>query len=88
MASPGNGINRTNGNSSEGASRLPRRLVLLQDGEASAVVDVLAEYAGEEVSGNRLHEALQHFAAQHPGRYIAGEWLGALGWVRFLWCRK
>jgi hypothetical protein len=40
------------------------------------------------VSGNRLHDDLQQFAARHRGRQVAAEWLGPLGWTRFLWCRK
>jgi hypothetical protein len=58
------------------------------DGEGSEVEQVLAEYRGAEVSGDRLHADLQRFAAEHPGPCIAGEWLGPLGWTRFLWCRK
>jgi hypothetical protein len=68
--------------------RVPRRLVLLKDGEDSAVDTVLAEYQGAEVSGNRLHADLQQLAARHRGRHVAAEWLGSLGWTRFLWCRK
>jgi hypothetical protein len=70
------------------APRAPRRLVLLLDGADSAVERVLAEYAGPAVSGNTLHADLQRHAAQHPGREVAAEWLGPLGWTRFLWCRK
>jgi hypothetical protein len=68
--------------------RAPRRLVLLTAGEASAVEAVLAEYQGADISGNRLHAALQQFADSHRGRQVAAEWLGPLGWTRFLWCRK
>ena len=46
----------------EKAERVPRRLVLLADGEDSAVERVLAEYQGAEVSGNRVHEDVQRFA--------------------------
>jgi hypothetical protein len=62
--------------------------VLLASGEDSAIAEVLAEYQGAEVSGKRLHADLQRLAAQHPGRCVAAEWLGSLGWTRFLWCRK
>jgi hypothetical protein len=70
------------------SSRAPRRLVLLREGTESAVEQVLAEYSGAEVSGKRLHADLQRLAGAHPGRYIAAEWHGDLGWTRFLWCRK
>lgn len=68
--------------------RAPRRLVLLADGEDSAVKQVLAEYRGAEISGTRLHADLQRLADEHRGRTVAAEWQGALGWTRFLWCRK
>jgi hypothetical protein len=68
--------------------RVPRRVVLLADGEDSEVVQVLREYSGAEVSGKRIHADLQRFAAEHRGRHVAVEWLGTLGWTRFLWCRK
>jgi hypothetical protein len=71
-----------------GSPRLPRRIVLLADGEDSAVAEVLREYSGAEVSGKRIHADLQRFAAEHRGRQVAAEWLGTLGWTRFLWCRK
>lgn len=73
---------------SPGAPRAPRRLVLLKDSEAGEVEAVLAEYHGADVSGNRLHAELQQFASRHGGRHVAAEWLGPLGWTRFLWCRK
>jgi hypothetical protein len=66
----------------------PRRLVLLDDGEASAVSAVLAEYGGPRISGDLIHQELQRFAAAHRGKLVAVEWLGKLGWVRYLWCRK
>jgi hypothetical protein len=80
----------SNGVASERASspRCPRRLVLLADGEASAVAEVLAEYAEMEVSGKRLHADLQRLALAHLGRCLAAEWLGPRGWTRFLWCQK
>jgi hypothetical protein len=74
--------------SSSSTLRAPRRLVLLADGEDSAVREVLTEYRGAEVSGKRLHADLQRLAAEHSGRCVAAEWLGPLGWTRFLWCRK
>jgi hypothetical protein len=62
--------------------------VLLQGDEQSAVERVLQEYAGSQISGTRLHADLQRQAAEHPGRLVAAEWQAALGWTRFLWCRK
>lgn len=67
--------------------RCPRRVVLLREGEDSEVQCVLREYHGAEVSGKRLHVDVQSLASEHRGRYIAAEWLGPLGWTRFLWCR-
>jgi hypothetical protein len=68
--------------------RAPRRLVLLREGEDSAVERVLSEHAGNDVSGTRLHAELQRLAGEHPGRCVAVEWLAPLGWTRFLWCRR
>jgi hypothetical protein len=84
------GVNGTPPSSQNGATngRAPRRLVLLTDGEESAVKQVLAEYRGAEISGNRLHADLQRLADEHRGWTVAAEWQGALGWTRFLWCRK
>ena len=87
MALPGN-----NGSPARTATpseaRCPRRLVLLVAGEDSEVAEVLAEYKGAEVSGNRLHADLQRLASGRPGRCVAAEWLVPLGWTRFLWCKK
>jgi hypothetical protein len=68
--------------------RVPRRIVLLAGAEDSEVAQVLREYSGAEVSGKRLHVDLQRFAAEYRGSQVAAEWLGTLGWTRFLWCRK
>jgi hypothetical protein len=68
--------------------RCPRRVVLLCDGEDGAVEQVLLEYQGAEVSGKRLHADVQRLAGEHRGRCVAAEWLGSLGWTRFLWCRR
>jgi len=69
--------------------RAPRRVVLLEGaGDSDAVSEVLKEYAPAEVSGKRLHEDVQRLAGERPGRTVAAEWLGPLGWTRFLWCRK
>jgi hypothetical protein len=66
--------------------RAPRRIVLLSsDDKQSTVESVLAEYADKEVTGAKLHGDLQKQAAAHPGRLVAGEWHGPLGWTRFIW---
>jgi hypothetical protein len=93
MALP-NGVSSTNRNGSHRANgqpkteRTPRRIILLTDGEQSEPAEVLLELRGEEITGNRLHSEIQKQAAAHPGRLFAAEWLGKLGWTRFLWCRK
>ncbi len=66
----------------------PRRLVLLKGDEGSPVELVLKEYAGSEGPGQDVHADLDRIATEHPGRLVAAEWLGPLGWTRFLWCRK
>jgi hypothetical protein len=68
--------------------RCPRRIVLLNGDEHSDVEQVLAEFEGTQVSGKRLHEDVRLQASRHPGRQVAAEWLGPLGWTRFLWCRR
>ncbi|HVS40051.1 MAG TPA: hypothetical protein VMS17_31115 [Gemmataceae bacterium] len=68
--------------------RRPRRIVLLAGESDGAVEQVLAEYRGTEVSGARLHTDLQRLSEEHPGRCVAAEWLGPLGWMRFLWRTK
>ena len=86
-----NGVHTSNGTaprSAQGTVRCPRRLILLEDGESSGVAEVLAEYQNGDISGNRLHADLQRQAREHPGCTIAAEWLGKLGWTRFLWCKK
>src|SRR5262245_51576142 len=94
MALPGNGVPQAGGNgsaarpASPSGPRCPRRLVLLASGEDSEALEVLAEYKGADVSGKRLHADLQRLAGAHPGRWVAAEWLGSLGWTRFLWCKK
>jgi hypothetical protein len=89
MTLSNNGVSYSGNNGSVNSSRLcPRRVVLLCDGEASESKGVLQEYRGAEVSGKRLHADVQRLASQHRGRYVAAEWLGPLGWTRFLWCRR
>jgi hypothetical protein len=92
MSRTANGVGLVNGNvkpvSSSATPRCPRRIVLLTGGEQGDVVRVLLEMAGAEVSGNRLHAEVQRLAGDHAGEVVAAEWLGPLGWTRFLWCRK
>ncbi len=66
----------------------PRRIVLLAGDERSDVAGVCADYRGREATGTRIHADLQKFAADNPGRTVAAEWEGPLGWTRYLWCRK
>ena len=68
--------------------RLPCRLVLLAGEGDSEAEQVLREYQGQEISGVKLHTDLQTLAQEHQGKMVAAEWLGSLGWTRFLWCRK
>ena len=89
MALSSNGLSSSgNGQASNSSPRCPRRVVLLRDGEESEAERVLQEYHGSEVSGNRLHADVQRLAGENPCRYVAAEWLGPLGWTRFLWCRR
>lgn len=68
--------------------RAPRRVVRLVGDEHSEVAAVLREHTGADVSGKRLHEDVRQLADAHPGEQIAAEWLGPLGWTRFLWCKR
>ena len=88
MSAPLPGSNGSAVRSASSTPRAPRRLVLLDGAEDGEVVRVLAEYRGAEVSGAKLHAELQRLAGEHRGVYVAAEWLGPLGWTRFLWCRK
>ena len=74
------------GPAQEKAARAPRRLVLLKGDDHSEVEEVLVEYAPEQASGTKLHADLRKLAVERPGRRLAAEWLGPLGWTRFLWC--
>lgn len=78
----------SNGSAASSTSRCPRRVVLLCDGEDSEAERILQEYHGADVSGKRLHTDIQRLADIHRGRCVAAEWLGSLGWTRFLWCRR
>lgn len=77
-----------NGPQAPKTERAARRLVLLTDGEDSEVSKVLMEYQGADIRGTRIHQDLQRHALENQGRFVAAEWLGPLGWARFLWCRK
>lgn len=84
---------RANGNgngaaTAKGTDRRPRRVVLLIEDSDGRPEQILAEYQGAEVSGNRLHADVQRLAEEYAGRCVAGEWLGPLGWTRFLWRRQ
>jgi hypothetical protein len=68
--------------------RRPRRIVMLTGGEQGNVSEVLLELKGEEVTGKRLHAEVQRLARERAGALVAAEWLGPLGWTRFLWCGK
>lgn len=70
------------------SQRAPRRLVLLQGDDQSPIESTLKSLEGADVSGKRLHRDIQELAESHRGRTVAAEWLGPLGWSRFLWCRK
>ncbi len=88
MVFTSNGVSSSNNGSAVNSStRCPRRVVLLCDGEDSEVNRVLLEYHGAEISGKRLHSDVHRLADEHRGCYVAAEWLGPLGWTRFLWCR-
>ena len=66
--------------------RAPRRIVLLTGDDHGEIEQVLLDYSAEPVSGTKLHSDLKRLADEHPGRRLAAEWLGPLGWTRFLWC--
>jgi hypothetical protein len=85
-AAPGQANGKATPDSSTHTPRAPRRLVLLTADQDSAALRVLAEYPGEEA--RKVHQEVQRLAAEHPGQVVAVEWLGPLGWTRFLWCRK
>lgn len=72
--------------SAEKTPRAPRRLVLLKGGDDGEVEAVLQEYGPAQASGAKLHADLRKLSAERPGRRLAAEWLGPLGWTRFLWC--
>ena len=68
--------------------RAARRIVLLVAADDGEIEKVLREYTPPEPTGTRLHGDLQELAAAHAGRTVAAEWIGPLGWTRFLWCKR
>jgi hypothetical protein len=86
MGQSGNGrppLGRTETDS----DRRPRRLVLLNGTEDCEVRQVLAEYPAGAIKGSQVHAEVRRLAAEHPGVFVAAEWLGPIGWTRFVWCR-
>ena len=93
MSRMGNGVwDGTGGNGipfpTNTTGRRPRRIVMLTGGEQGEVTEVLLELKSEEVTGKRLHAEVQRLARERAGSLVAAEWLGPLGWTRFLWCGK
>ena len=68
--------------------QIPRRIVRLKGDSESDVREVLSSFEGAEIVGSKIHSEVQRLAAKHPGDVIALEWLGNMGWVRFLTCKK
>jgi hypothetical protein len=67
---------------------IPRRIVRLKGDAESKVREVLASFEGSEIVGSKIHAEVERFATQFPGEVIALEWLGNIGWVRFLTCKR
>jgi hypothetical protein len=88
-ASSANGLHGVSKRAAAGDdARRPRRVVLLAGAEGAEIIDVLLELQGDDVSGKRLHAEVQRLAREHAGSVVAAEWLGPLGWTRFLWCKR
>jgi hypothetical protein len=68
--------------------QISRRIVRLKSDAESDVREVLATFEGTEIIGSKIHAEVQRLAAKYPGEVIALEWLGNMGWVRFLTCKK
>ena len=68
--------------------QIPRRIVRLAGDEKSDVKAVLATFEGDKVVGSTVHAELQKSAGTFPGETLALEWLGNMGWVRYVTCRK
>ena len=69
-------------------TRVPRRIVRVAGDETGPVAVVLASFEGADIVGSKLHAEVQKLADQYRGEFIALEWLGKLGWVRYVTCRK
>jgi len=69
-------------------TKIPRRIVRLKGDDQSEVKEVLESFEGNQAIGSKIHAELHKFAAKHPGKTVAIEWLGNMGWVRFATCRK
>jgi hypothetical protein len=46
--------------------------------------EVLAQFEGADVVGSKIHRELGVLAKTRPGQTVALEWLGPLGWQRFV----
>ncbi len=62
----------------------PRRIVLLALGSPPHAPP--ERILRESVPADRVREVLREESGRHPGRMVAAEWLGTLGWTRWLWC--
>jgi hypothetical protein len=68
--------------------QIPRRIVRLKGDAESDVREVLQSFEGAAVIGSKIHAEVQRLAAQFQGEVIALEWLGNMGWVRYLTCSR
>ena len=68
--------------------QIPRRIVRLKSDAASEVREVLQTFEGAAIVGSKIHAEVQRFAAQFSGEVIALEWLGNMGWARYLTCKR
>ncbi len=68
--------------------RIARRIVRLKGDTKSEVQEVVATFEGDKVIGSKIQAELQTLAKKHAGETVALEWLGNMGWVRFVTCRK
>ncbi len=70
--------------------RCARRLVLRSAKERESPAEtILVEYHGKDIVGSRVHaDSATLRYEEYPGRVVAAEWQGSLGWTRFLWCQE
>jgi hypothetical protein len=61
---------------------------LLTGDETSSTAAVLQEYNGSNAGATRIHADLVQAAEEHRGQFVAVEWLAAIGWTRYLWCKR